>query len=58
MVDFNNELYLKKRDNIKISCYCCVNIMNLIFYEFNFYRKQKEENIEYEELKKLVLCEI
>ena len=54
MVDYNNELYLKKEDNIKISCYCCRLIND---YRFNFYLKKNGENIEYENLKKLVLFE-
>ena len=54
MVDYNNELYLKKGDNIKISWDCCRIIDD---YGFNFSLKQKGENIEYENLKKLVLFE-
>ena len=54
MADYNNELYLKKRDNIKNSLDCCRIIDD---YGFSFYLKKNWENIEYENLKKLVLFE-
>ena len=40
MADYNNELYLKKGDNIKISCDCCRIIDD---YGFNFYLKKMEK---------------
>ena len=40
MVDYNNELYLKKGDNIKISCDFCRIIDD---YGFNFSLKKMEK---------------
>ena len=44
MIDYNNEFYLKKGNNIKTSSDCCKTIED---YGFNFYLKQNREDIEY-----------